>query len=401
VVHTDVMTRLDSVERAVADIAAGKAVVVIDDEDRENEGDLIFAAEKATPELVAFMVRYTSGYLCVPLDGAICDRLGLLPMYAVNQDKHGTAYTVTVDAKNGVGTGISASDRATTMRLLADPSSVAEDFTKPGHVVPLRAKDGGVLRRPGHTEAAVDLARLAGLRPAGAICEIVSQKDEGAMAQTDELRVFADEHDLALISIADLIEWRRKHEKHIERIAEARIPTRHGEFRAVGYTSIYDDVEHVALFGSRRCDCGPQLDAAMAMVAREGRGVVLYMRGHEGRGIGLMHKLQAYQLQDAGDDTVDANLKLGLPADARDYGIGAQILVDLGVRSMRLLTNNPAKRVGLDGYGLHIIERVPLPVRANAENIRYLMTKRDRMGHDLIGLDDYDEAVPGEFGGAL
>ena len=423
------MTRLDSVERAVEEIAAGKAVVVIDDEDRENEGDLIFAAEKAAPELVAFMVRYTSGYLCVPLDGAICDKLGLLPMYAVNQDKHGTAYTVTVDAKSGVGTGISASDRATTMRLLADPSSTADDFTKPGHVVPLRAKDGGVLRRPGHTEAAVDLARLAGLHPAGAICEIVSQKDEGAMAQTDELRVFADDHDLALISIADLIEWRRKHEKHIERIAEARIPTRHGEFRAVGYTSIYDDVEHVALvrgdiagphgdghdvlvrvhsecltgdvFGSRRCDCGPQLDAAMAMVAREGRGVVLYMRGHEGRGIGLMHKLQAYQLQDAGDDTVDANLKLGLPADARDYGIGAQILVDLGVRSMRLLTNNPAKRVGLDGYGLHIIERVPLPVRANAENIRYLMTKRDRMGHDLIGLDDYDEAVPGEFGGAL
>src|ERR1700728_3653244 len=408
------MTRLDSVERAVADIAAGKTVGVIDDEDRENEGDLIFAAEKANPELVAFMVRYTSGYLCVPLDGAICDRLGLLPMYAVNQDKHGTAYTVTVDAKHGVGTGISASDRATTMRLLADPDSVAND-----------------LRRPGHTEAAVDLARLAGLSPAGAICEVVSQKDEGAMAQTDELRVFADEHDLALIAIADLIEYRRKHEKHIERIAEARIPTRHGEFRAVGYASIYEDVEHVALvrgeiagpnydgddvlvrvhsecltgdvFGSRRCDCGPQLDAAMAMVAREGRGVVLYMRGHEGRGIGLMHKLQAYQLQDAGDDTVDANLKLGLPADARDYGTGAQILVDLGVRSMRLLTNNPAKRVGLDGYGLHIIERVPLPVRANAENIRYLMTKRDRMGHDLTGLDDYHESMhlPGEFGGAL
>jgi 3,4-dihydroxy 2-butanone 4-phosphate synthase/GTP cyclohydrolase II len=424
------MTRLDSVERAVADIAAGKAVVVIDDEDRENEGDLVFAAEKATPELVAFMVRYTSGYLCVPLSGEVCDRLGLLPMYAVNQDKHGTAYTVTVDAKVGVGTGISASDRATTMRLLADPASVAEDFTRPGHVVPLRAKDGGVLRRPGHTEAAVDLARLAGLQPAGTICEIVSQKDEGAMAKTDELRVFADDHGLAMISIADLIQWRRKHEKHVQRIAEARIPTRHGEFRAVGYTSIYDEVEHVALvrgdvsgppaqgdftgspvegedvlvrvhsecltgdvFGSRRCDCGPQLDAALAMVAREGRGVVLYMRGHEGRGIGLMHKLQAYQLQDAGADTVDANLELGLPADARDYGIGAQILTDLGVKSMRLLTNNPAKRVGLDGYGLHITERVPLPVRANAENIRYLMTKRDRMGHDLTGLDDYDEAA--------
>jgi 3,4-dihydroxy 2-butanone 4-phosphate synthase/GTP cyclohydrolase II len=274
---------------------------------------------------------------------------------------------------------------------------------------------------------------MAGLQPAGTICEIVSQKDEGAMAQTDELRIFADEHGLALISIADLIEYRRKHEKHVERIAEARIPTRHGEFRAVGYTNIYDQVEHVALvrgdiagperdgrdvlvrvhsecltgdvFGSRRCDCGPQLDAAMEMVAREGRGVVLYMRGHEGRGIGLMHKLQAYQLQDAGADTVDANLELGLPADARDYGIGAQILVDLGVRTMRLLTNNPAKRVGLDGYGLQVVERVPLPVRANAENIRYLKTKRDRMGHDLAGLEDLDlgDAVglPGDLGGAL
>lgn len=414
------MTRLDSIERAVADIAAGKAIVVVDDEDRENEGDLIFAAEKATPELVAFMVRYTSGYLCVPLAGEDCDRLGLLPQYAVNQDKHGTAYTVTVDAKNGIGTGISASDRAATMRLLADAESASDDFTKPGHVVPLRAKEGGVLRRPGHTEASVDLAKLAGLRPAAVICEIVSQKDEGAMAQTEELRVFADEHNLALVSIADLIEWRRKHEKHVERIAEARIPTQHGEFRAVGYTSIYDEVEHVALvlgdisgpeddgndvlvrvhsecltgdvFGSRRCDCGPQLDAAMEMVAKEGRGIVLYMRGHEGRGIGLMHKLQAYQLQDAGEDTVDANLKLGLPADARDYGLGAQILVDLGVKSMRLLTNNPAKRVGLDGYGLHIIERVPLPVRANSENIRYLRTKRDRMGHDLADLDDHPEA---------
>ena len=424
------MTRLDTIERAVADIAAGKAVVVIDDEDRENEGDLVFAAEMATPELVAFMVRYTSGYLCVPLDGSVCDRLGLLPMYAVNQDKHGTAYTVTVDARRGVGTGISAADRATTMRLLADPASRAEDFTKPGHVVPLRAKEGGVMRRPGHTEAAVDLARLAGLHPAGAICEIVSQKDEGAMAQTDELRIFADEHGLAMISIADLIYYRRKHEKLIERVAEARIPTSYGQFRAVGYASVYDDVEHVALvrgdiagplndgqdvlvrvhsecltgdvFGSLRCDCGPQLDAAMALVAAEGRGVVLYMRGHEGRGIGLMHKLQAYQLQDSGVDTVDANLQLGFAADARDYGIGAQILVDLGVRSMRLLTNNPAKRVGLDGYGLEIVDRVPLPVRATAENIHYLRTKRDRMGHELSGLEDYDDAVglPGDLGGA-
>ncbi|GAA4814332.1 bifunctional 3,4-dihydroxy-2-butanone-4-phosphate synthase/GTP cyclohydrolase II [Tomitella cavernea] len=411
--------RFDSIERAVSDIAAGKAVVVVDDEDRENEGDLIFAAEKATPELVAFMVRYTSGYLCVPLTGADCERLALPPMYTVNQDKHGTAYTVTVDAREGVTTGISAADRARTMRMLADGGSGAEDFTRPGHVVPLRAKEGGVLRRPGHTEAAVDLAALAGLRPAGAICEIVSQKDDGEMARADELRVFADEHELAMISIADLISWRRKHEKHVTRVADARIPTAHGAFRAVGYESVHDDVEHVALvcgdigdgadvlvrvhsecltgdvFGSLRCDCGPQLDAAMQMVADEGRGVVLYMRGHEGRGIGLMHKLQAYQLQDAGRDTVDANLELGLPADARDYGLGAQILVDLGVKSMRLLTNNPAKRVGLGGYGLTITERVPMPVRATAENLRYLRTKRDRMGHDLIGLDDFDPTASG------
>ncbi|MCG7630721.1 MULTISPECIES: bifunctional 3,4-dihydroxy-2-butanone-4-phosphate synthase/GTP cyclohydrolase II [Gordonia] len=418
----------DTIERAIADIAAGKAVVVVDDEDRENEGDLIFAAEKATPELVAFMVRYTSGYLCVPLDGDACDRLGLPPMYSMNQDKHGTAYTVTVDAREGIGTGISAADRATTMRLLADPDAAAADFTRPGHVVPLRAKEGGVLRRPGHTEAAVDLARLADLAPAGVICEIVSQKDVGSMAQTDELRVFADEHDLALISIADLIAWRRRHEKHVVRVADARIPTRHGDFRAVGYSSVYDDVEHVALvkgdiaggdadghdvlvrvhsecltgdvFGSLRCDCGPQLDAAMEMVAAEGRGIILYMRGHEGRGIGLLHKLQAYQLQDAGSDTVDANLELGLPADSRDYGLGAQILVDLGVRSMRLLTNNPAKRVGLDGYGLHIVDRVPMPVRANAENLRYLRTKRDRMGHDLVGLDDHAQPTDGASEGA-
>ncbi|GAA1076082.1 bifunctional 3,4-dihydroxy-2-butanone-4-phosphate synthase/GTP cyclohydrolase II [Tsukamurella spumae] len=411
------MTRFDSIERAIEDIAAGKAVVVVDDEDRENEGDLIFAAEKATPELVAFMVRYTSGYLCVPLDGATCDKLGLPPMYSTNQDKHGTAYTVTVDAKAGVGTGISAADRATTMLKLADPASTVDDFTRPGHVVPLRAKEGGVLRRPGHTEAAVDLATMAGLAPAGVICEIVSEKDPGGMAKSEELRVFADEHGLAMISIADMIAWRRKHEKHVVQVASARIPTRYGDFQAVGYTSIHDDVEHVALvkgditadggadvlvrvhsecltgdvFGSLRCDCGPQLDAAMEMVAQEGRGVVLYMRGHEGRGIGLMHKLQAYQLQDGGADTVDANLQLGLPADARDYGLGAQILVDLGITSMRLLTNNPAKRVGLDGYGLQITERVPMPLRANAENIHYLRTKRDRMGHDLRDLDHFDQ----------
>ena len=410
-------THFAPVARAVADMAAGKPVIVVDDADRENEGDLIFAAEMATPELVAFMVRYTSGYICVPLTESDCDRLELPPMYHTNQDKRGTAYTVSVDAREGVSTGISAHDRATTMRKLADPSSTAVDFTRPGHVVPLRAKEGGVLRRPGHTEAAIDLCRLAGLRPAGVLCEIVSQKDVEDMARLDELEVFAAEHDLALISIADLIAYRSRTEKQVKRIAEARLPTAHGEFRAVGYVGLLDGSEHIALvrghigdgrdmlvrvhsecltgdvFHSLRCDCGPQLDAALAAVAAEGRGVVLYARGHEGRGIGLMHKLRAYQLQDAGEDTVDANLMLGLPADARDYGTGAQILADLGVRSMRLLTNNPAKRAGLAGYGLSITGRVPLPVRVTPDNLRYLMTKRDRMGHDLPGLPPLDDEV--------
>jgi 3,4-dihydroxy 2-butanone 4-phosphate synthase / GTP cyclohydrolase II len=402
---------LDTVERALVDLAAGKAVLVIDDEDRENEGDLIFAAQLATPELVAFMVRYTSGYICVPITEANADRLDLPPMFRVNQDRRGTAYTVTVDAREGISTGISASDRAHTIRLLADPATTSADLSRPGHVVPLRARDGGVLRRPGHTEAAVDLARLAGLAPAGVLCEVVSEKDPSGMARADELRTFADEHGLALISIADLIAYRRRSEKLVERVATARVPLRYGEFTAVGYSSSYDNREHVAfvfgeigdgedvlvrvhsecltgdVFGSLRCDCGPQLDAALAAVAREGRGVVLYVRGHEGRGIGLLHKLQAYQLQDLGSDTLDANLELGLPADARDYGTGAQILVDLGIHTMRLLSNNPAKRAGLEGYGLRIVGQVPLPVRANPENLRYLQTKRDRMGH-VINLED-------------
>jgi len=409
------VTVLDTVERALADIAAGRAVVVVDDEDRENEGDLIFAAEMATPELVSFMVRYSSGYICVPLTEDDCDRLDLPPMHRVNQDKRGTAYTVAVDAREGISTGISATDRAVTMRLLADAASDATDFTRPGHVVPLRAKPGGVLRRTGHTEAAVDLARMAGLRPAGVLCEIVSQKDEGDMARLPELRSFCDEHDLALISIADLVAFRRRTESQVVKVAEAKLPTVHGEFTAMGYESLLDGTDHVALvrgdlgdgrdvlvrvhsecltgdvLGSRRCDCGPQLDAAMAEVAREGRGVVLYVRGHEGRGIGLMHKLQAYQLQDAGSDTLDANLELGLPADARDYGTGAQILVDLGIRTMRLLSNNPAKRAGLEGYGLEIVGRVPLPTLATPENLRYLKTKRDRMGHDLPGLAAFED----------
>jgi 3,4-dihydroxy 2-butanone 4-phosphate synthase / GTP cyclohydrolase II len=400
---------LSTIETAIAEIKAGRPVVVVDDEDRENEGDLVFAAEKATQELLAFTIRYSSGYVCAPLPEADADRLDLPPQWHTNQDRKGTAFTVTVDAREGVTTGISAAERAHTIRLLADPSTKASDLSRPGHVVPLRARSGGVLRRPGHTEAAVDLATLAGLRPAAAICELVN--DDGTMMRLPDLQRFAEEHGLALISIADLIEYRRRTERLVERIAGARLPTEYGEFTAVGYRATNDGTEHVALvcgdigdgqdvlvrvhsecltgdvFTSVRCDCGPQLHAAMQRVAEEGRGVVLYVRGHEGRGIGLMHKLQAYQLQDGGRDTVDANLDLGLPADARDYGTGAQILYDLGVRTMRLLTNNPAKRAGLEGYGLAIVGREPLPIRPHPENLRYLQTKRDRMGHLLDDLE--------------
>jgi 3,4-dihydroxy 2-butanone 4-phosphate synthase/GTP cyclohydrolase II len=401
------------IEQAIADMAAGRAVVVVDDEDRENEGDLIFAAELATPELVAFMVRYTSGFICAPLTETDADRLELPPMYYTNQDRRGTAYTVTVDAREGVSTGISAAERAYTIRLLANPATRPTDLSRPGHVVPLRARPGGVLRRPGHTEAAIDLAILAGLRPAAVLCELVN--DDGTMQRMPDLRTFAAEHGLTIITIADLIAYRRHTEKQVERLAEARLPTPHGVFTAFGYQATHDGAEHVALvygdlgdgddvlvrvhsecltgdvFGSLRCDCGPQLQAALARVAQEGRGVVLYVRGHEGRGIGLMHKLQAYQLQDQGRDTVDANLELGLPADARDYGTGAQILADLGIKSMRLLTNNPAKRAGLEGYGLTIVGREALPARPHPENVRYLRTKRDRMGHILDDLDQIAE----------
>jgi 3,4-dihydroxy 2-butanone 4-phosphate synthase/GTP cyclohydrolase II len=399
-----------TIEEAVKEIAAGRPVVVVDDEDRENEGDLIFAAQKATPELVAFMVRHSSGFICVPMTEEDADRLELPPMYYTNQDRRGTAYTVTVDAREGVTTGISAADRAHTIRLLADPGANPTDFARPGHVVPLRAKPGGVLRRTGHTEAAIDLARLAGLHPTGVLCELVN--DDGTMKRLPDLQVFAEEHGVALITIADLIAYRRAHERLVERLADTRLPTEYGHFRAVGYRGLADGSDHVALiygeigdgedvlvrvhsecltgdvFGSQRCDCGPQLRAAMRRVVAEGRGVVLYVRGHEGRGIGLMHKLQAYQLQDQGRDTVEANLELGLPADARDYGTGAQILVDIGVRSMRLLTNNPAKRAGLEGYGLSVTGREALPVRPHPENVRYLRTKRDRMGHLLEDLDE-------------
>jgi 3,4-dihydroxy 2-butanone 4-phosphate synthase / GTP cyclohydrolase II len=403
-----------TIEEAIKEIAAGRPVVVVDDEDRENEGDLIFAAEKATTELLAFMVRHTSGFICAPLTEQDADRLELPPMYYTNQDRRGTAYTVTVDAREGVTTGISAAERAYTIRLLADPTTTSAALSRPGHVVPLRARPGGVLRRPGHTEATVDLARLAGLRPAGVLCELVN--DDGTMMRLPDLRRFTAEHGLALITIADLIAYRRHHERQVERVAEARLPTEHGVFTAFGYRALPDGADHIALvfgevgdgldvlvrvhsecltgdvFGSLRCDCGPQLDAALRRVAEEGRGVVLYVRGHEGRGIGLMHKLQAYQLQDQGRDTIDANLELGLPADARDYGTGAQILVDLGIRTMRLLTNNPAKRAGLEGYGLSVVGREKLPVRAHPENVHYLRTKRDRMGHLL---DDLDQVVEG------
>ncbi|WP_179129693.1 bifunctional 3,4-dihydroxy-2-butanone-4-phosphate synthase/GTP cyclohydrolase II [Corynebacterium pacaense] len=410
---------LDSVEEAIADIAAGRAVVVVDDEDRENEGDIIFAAEKATPELVAFMVRYSSGYVCAPLTGEDADRLDLPPMTATNEDARGTAYTVTVDANTG-STGISAADRAHTIRLLADPESVRSDFTRPGHVVPLRARAGGVLVRAGHTEASIDLARAAGLRPAGVLCEVVSEEDPTGMARLPELRRFADTHGLKLISIEQLIEWRRRNEILVERVVETRLPTSFGEFRAVGYRSTVDGQESLAVvvgdpsdnggedvlvrvhsecltgdvLGSRRCDCGQQLHESLRMIQEAGRGVVVYMRGHEGRGIGLLAKLRAYQLQDEGADTVDANLALGLPADAREFGTSAQILYDLGVRSLNLISNNPGKRLGMEGHGISIIGRTPIPVQVHEDNVGYLRTKRDRMGHDLPAVDAWDRAHP-------
>ncbi|HIW96145.1 MAG TPA: bifunctional 3,4-dihydroxy-2-butanone-4-phosphate synthase/GTP cyclohydrolase II [Candidatus Corynebacterium gallistercoris] len=407
--HED-QIRLDSVDRAVADIAAGKAVVVVDDEDRENEGDLIFAAELATPELLAFMVRYSSGYVCVGMEAADCDRLGLPPMMARNEDVRGTAYTVTIDAAEGVDTGISATDRAHTIRLLADPASTAQTFNRPGHVVPLRARPGGVLVRQGHTEASVDLAKAAGLAPAGVLCEVVSEDNPTGMARLPELRRFADRHGLALISIEQLVEWRRNNTPSVRKVVETRLPTAHGQFTAVGYTNYIDGVEHVALvcgdvagqqdvpvrvhsecltgdvFGSLRCDCGEQLHAAMDLISRHGSGVLIYLRGQEGRGIGLMPKLQAYVLQDEGLDTVDANIEQGLPVDTREYSAAAHILKDLGVESVSLISNNPAKIDSVQRYGIDVTARIPVELTPNPENITYLRTKRDRMGHQLDSL---------------
>lgn len=400
--------RLDTVEEAAADIAAGKAVVVVDDEDRENEGDLIFAASKATPELMAFTIRYSSGVICVPMIAETLDRLGIPLMTPHNRERLRTAYTISVDARDGVTTGISAADRSHTARVLVDSATEHFEVVQPGHVFPLRYREGGVLVRAGHTEAAVDLARIAGLTPAGVISEIVN--DDGTMKRGQGLREFADEHGLKMISIEDLISYRRRHENHVERVAETRLPTAHGEFSAHGYRITIDGSEHIALvhgdigdgydvltrvhsecltgdvFGSRRCDCGPQLEEALERIVEEGRGVVVYLRGHEGRGIGLVAKLQAYQLQDGGRDTVDTNLDLGLPADARHYGAATQILRDLGVSSVRLLTNNPAKSSSLKEYGIAVTERVPLTPHPNDHNIGYLLTKRDRMGHHLPDL---------------
>lgn len=401
---------LDAIEDAIADIRIGKAVVVVDDEERENEGDLIFAAQLATNELMGFMVRHTSGVICVPMMGDWLDRLNIPMMTQVNEEKLKTAYTVSVDSAEGIATGISAADRALTVKKLADPHTEATDFKRPGHIFPLRAVAGGVLRRSGHTEAAVDLARLAGLYPVGVICELVH--DDGSVMRAEACREFANTHNLKMISIADLIHYIRKTEKQVERVAQSNMPTKFGEFQAVGFKSLVDGIEHVALvkgdigdgekvlvrvhsecltgdaLGSLRCDCGPQLEAALERVAKEDRGVVLYMRGHEGRGIGLLRKLQAYELQEQGLDTVEANLHLGMPADSRDYGIGAQILVELGVKSMRLLTNNPAKRAGLEGYGLSIFERVPLEITPGKDNITYLRTKRDKLGHELTEVEN-------------
>ncbi|MCW2831610.1 MAG: bifunctional 3,4-dihydroxy-2-butanone-4-phosphate synthase/GTP cyclohydrolase [Aeromicrobium sp.] len=400
--------RLDSIERAVADFREGKAIVVVDDEDRENEGDIIFAASKATPELMAFLVRYSSGLICAPITGEILDRLAIPLMTPHNREKMRTAYTVSIDARDGITTGISAADRARTCRVLADSATEPFELNQPGHIIPLRAKPGGVLERAGHTEAAVDFARLAGLTPAGVIGEVLN--DDGTLMRAPELREFADRHGIALVSIEDLQVHRRLHESQVDRLASTRLPTEFGEFTAHGYRDRIEGSEHVALvfgdpgtedvlvrihsecltgdvFGSRRCDCGPQLELSMTEITAAGAGIVVYLRGHEGRGIGLLHKLQAYALQDSGSDTVDANIQLGFGEDERDYAAGAQILRDLGVTSARLLTNNPDKTTALEAYGVKVSERLPLIIAPTEDSLRYLQTKAERMGHDLPGLE--------------
>lgn len=407
---------LMTVEDAIAAFRAGQPLIIVDDEDRENEGDICIPAQFCTAEVVNLMASEARGLICVPLDGAWCDRLDLHPMAAHNSAPLGTAFTVSVEAREGVTTGISAADRARTIQVLADPSSTTQDLTRPGHIFPLRARSGGVLVRAGQTEASVDLCKLAGLQPAAVVCEIMNA--DGSMARMPQLERFARKFKMGIVTVADIIAYRLAHERLVERVEEAQLPTRFGTFRAIGYRTLIDSKEHVALvmgdlatgdptlvrvhdqcltgdvFGSLRCDCGEQLDAAMQRIADEGRGAIVYM-DQEGRGIGLHNKIRAYRLQDEqGLDTVEANEALGLPAENRDYGIGAQILVDLGITRMRLMTNNPLKvreiqthgelrGAGLDGYGLEIVERVPLEVEPNPHNLRYLQTKREKMGHVL------------------
>jgi 3,4-dihydroxy 2-butanone 4-phosphate synthase/GTP cyclohydrolase II len=402
---------LSTIEEALNQLRNGGMVVVIDDEDRENEGDLIMAAEDVTSEAMAFYLEYTSGVFCVPLESSRADELELPLMVVANTEAQRTAFTVTVDFRHGTTTGISAHDRAATVRALIDPATRASDLNRPGHIFPLRYRPGGVLKRAGHTEATVDLCRLAGKYPSGVLCEIVTA-DKAGMARLPELEVFAAKHNLPIVSIADLIRYRRHHEKLVKRVAEASLPTEHGQFQVYVFESVLDGEQHLAMvygdltttrdvlvrvhsecltgdvMGSMRCDCGPQLHTALAKIAAEGAGVVVYLRGHEGRGIGLGHKIRAYALQENGSDTVDANIELGLPVDSREYGIGAQILVDLGVSSMRLMTNNPSKYGGLEGFGLNIVERVAIESLPTEFNIDYLRTKRERMGHLLGGLDD-------------
>jgi 3,4-dihydroxy 2-butanone 4-phosphate synthase/GTP cyclohydrolase II len=396
---------LAPIEDVIAAIARGEIVVMVDDEDRENEGDFIMAAEFASAEKLAFIVRYSTGVVCAPLTDERCDELRLPLMVEQNTESQRTAFTDTVDLIEGTTTGISAADRAATLRGLSDPTLSFKSFARPGHIFPLRARNGGVLKRAGHTEAGVDLARLAGCEPAAVICEI--QNDDGTMMRLPDLRKFCAEHNLLLSSIAQLIEYRRHNERLVERMGEAAVPTEFGTFTCVAYKSTIDNIEHLAfvkgtitgkepilvrvhsecltgdVFGSRRCDCGPQLATAMQMVDEAGAGVIVYLRGHEGRGIGIGHKIRAYSLQDEGFDTVDANTELGLPIDSREYGIGAQILADLGVRELKLMTNNPAKYGGLGGYGLTVVERVSLNTIPTPENEAYLRTKRERMGHHI------------------
>ncbi|WP_091271164.1 bifunctional 3,4-dihydroxy-2-butanone-4-phosphate synthase/GTP cyclohydrolase II [Alteribacillus persepolensis] len=393
----------DPIEEAIYDLIQGKVVIVCDDEDRENEGDFVALSEKVTPETINFMITHGRGLVCAPILEDRAQQLELVPMVDHNTDPHGTAFTVSIDHRSTT-TGISAHERADTIKAMLDPNSKSHDFKRPGHVFPLIAKNGGVLRRAGHTEASIDLARLAGAEPAGVICEII--KDNGEMARVPDLRMIADEHDLKMITIKDLIQYRHKKDKLVKREAEIKLPTDIGEFKAIGYTSVVDDKESVALvkgqinpgeptlvrvhsecltgdvFGSHRCDCGPQLQAALQQIEKEGKGVLLYMR-QEGRGIGLINKMKAYQLQEEGYDTVEANEKLGFKPDLRDYGIGAQVLRELGVTKMRLLTNNPRKITGLKGYGLEVVERVPLQLPYNKDNEKYMRTKYAKLGHML------------------